>query len=557
MGAFRSFGPAFLGLKALGKESFFWDTKSMKDFMTKIISLFLSLFLFLSTGSAYAQNVQSPFLPSKSAVSSTVSAVENLNNYFVHKYGAKQEKGREKFLFDMSLQKMKEDFERNGYVSVCDYAKVMMHPAYLDGLSADEVSEVVYYGHFVARNGYNGEEKCIENIEGAVQSFLNTKYDEESAYFKEDGFLLLASAALAKSRLFQHKIEDQVFNRIEHSSSYPRWATELMYLLVQPPAEYNVAAWSIDYRERFENRLERLVRKFNRLKDHDTDYYMPGVPCNDVFCITNQGALISLFAQTNNYLSMKNDDNIFKQMVSTGGLNFLGRGDRPAFSDKGETFYLHHVTPGTDGKGNMVASFNGEQHLVLYTLLLSLFISYSSRQSTEEASALMKDFVAGYLNTDAEGKFASYLYIPLQAMRMAKILGDTYSLSGWEKEEEFLQNKISSVLNSGYTGAVICNYVQATCEVATEWVAVGEALGLFFKGGKVVVKAVSNKIIQVLPAKVLFNLGAAQIITKQAFKWGRKNIQSLLSRYGWKVAAGAGSAALLTGDESLRQAATY
>ena len=522
----------------------------MKNFTKKFLSLFLVSIYSLSL---YAQNMGNPFFPTYSSSTISSANIQHFEQYLQKKNSLFSQQG---------LVGLRSDFEADGNVDACRYQEVMENSLYLSELKGEEIEEIVYYGHFLYPYGAENEE-CTENIKSMVRNFLNSSYDEKSRFFQRDGLMLLIASALARHPAFKWSIENAAFEQVDLAASQPvtshraRWAAELLYLLAQDPVELDIPVRSLQSRETFERRLEKQIRKFNRIKDYRTDYYVPGVPCTDVLSISNQGALISLFGQVNNYLAMKNDDGILKSMVSTGGLNFIGRGNRPAFSDKGETFYLHHVTPGTDGRGNVVDSYNGQAHLVLHTLLTALFVSYSSRTSTQESSALMRNFIESYLDTDSEGHFASYLYIPMQGMRMAKILGDAYSLDGWEKEEAALQNKLYSILKKGYTGSVICNYVQGSCEVIVEWVGVGKLLGWFFKGSAAVVKGAGKGIVRILPAKTVFYLGITQAVTKHSFQWGKRNIKALLSRYGWKVVATGGAAALLTGDEPLRETVSY
>ncbi|MBQ7908705.1 MAG: hypothetical protein IJ311_04330 [Elusimicrobiaceae bacterium] len=525
----------------------------MRNFFQKIGALSLSFLLFFSSCFLHAQEANNYF-PSQfySTPPSVATPIANLQRYLEQ---------QTKSPFREGLGILRTDFEESGFVNACTYARVIADDAYLEELSGEDLAEIVYYGHFVYVSG--SEKKCEQDIKNRIYGLLNSTYDDNGRFFQRNGFLLLVASALGRNQFFKWEIEEMAFEKISLAASNPvtsqraRWAVELVYLLAQDPAEAEVPVRSEASREMFERRLERYIRQFDRLKNYRSDYYVPGVPCNDVLKISNQGSLISLFAQVNNYLSMKHDDNILKQMVSTGGLNFIGRGDRPAFSDKGETFYLHHVTPGTDGRGNVTDSTNGHAHLVLHTLITALFISYSSRASSDESSVLMEEFIDSYLDTDAKGHFASYLYIPLQGMRIAKILGDSYSLFGWDREEAALQNKIHSILKKGYTGTLACNYVQGTCEVVVEWLAVGKLMGWIFRGGKAIVKEAGKGIVRVLPAKTVFQLGVAQAITKHAFKWGKQNIKAFLSRYGWKIAVAGGSAALLTGDEPLRQTVNY
>ncbi len=522
----------------------------MKVFIQKTISLFLS---FLMPALLCAQSwPNGSFSPYSYPISSAVK-LQNFDK-FLESHSPAQWK--------QAIATLHADFEVDGTVDACNYNNVIANPYHMDQLDDQEAEKIVHYGHFI----YAGGEKnsaCAENLKNLIRNFLGSTYNENSPQFKRNGFLLMVAVAMSHNPYFSWDIEDMAFSQVEIAASHPvasdrsRWAAELLYLLAQDPVDLDISARSQVRHELFERRLERIIRKFNKLKDYRSDYYTPGVPCNDVLAISNQGSLISLFAQINNYLSMKNDDHLLKQMVSTGGFNFIGRGDRPAFSDKGETFYLHHVTPGTDGRGNVVDSHNGKAHVILHTLLLALFVSYNSRPSSAEASALMESFIASYLDTDKQGHFASYLYIPLQGMRIAKMLGDAYSLDGWEKEEAALQNKLYSILKDGYTGTVVCNYVQGTCEVVVEWLGVGKILGWIFRGGKAVTKAAANKIINVLPAKVLVHLGAAQVVTKYAFQWSKKNIAILMNRYGWKIVTAGGTAALLTGDERLRETVSY
>ncbi|WP_458401995.1 hypothetical protein [Candidatus Avelusimicrobium sp.] len=458
----------------------------------------------------------------------------------------------------MDLYTLLEIFDKNGFLTPCDYFSIVKDKAYIASLNAEEAELLIYLATFVSQ----AQNSCQENLMFLIRQALESDYDEKAEDFSVLGFYNLMSAAYARSNaLAFNDVMEAALAQGEKMSykGHPcksLWAAELLFLLAQENYDDFGYVMGDSHRHRFERRLEGLIAKYDWVKNSRSDYVMKGIKSSDAWNISNQASLISLFIQANSALSMKEDDSLLKQMVSTGGLNFIGRGEAGRFSDQGEVFYLHHVTPGTDGKGNNPDTENGRRHVVLSRLIQALFLSYDARE-TQESSAKMQQFIRQYMAVNSDGSFAHYLYMPLIGMRLGKLLHNESSLQGWDREEETLQKELHQKLKSGYGWSVACSVVQGSCEVAVEWLGVGELIGGVFKilgwGGRLAGKQIAR----MLPAKALMDLAVVEIAGKAAIRWTRQNVKSALQRYGWKIAVGATAAAAVSSDQSLKDVSTY
>ena len=230
-------------------------------------------------------------------------------------------------------------------------------------------------------------------------------------------------------------------------------------------------------RQNFEERLEEIISQFDWLKNEKAEYLTRfGRSNNEGRGKTNQSVMLSLFAQANNFLSLKDDESFLTSLISTGSFNSLLRKEgEERFSSDGELFYLHHPTPGTDGRGNVADSPNGRRHQILSGLIDALFISYSMRTEFSKASNLMESFVREYIAIRG-GEFKHYLYIPLQAMRAGRALLNDQDARGWAAEAA-LQEELYKNLKEEYGIYVAVAYMQGVSEFAAE-------CGIFWAAGE-------------------------------------------------------------------------
>ena len=458
----------------------------------------------------------------------------------------------------MDLYTLLESFDKNGFLTSCEYFSIVKDREYIASLNAEEAETLIWLATFVSEE----QGGCQGNLMFLIKQAMESDYDENATDFNVQGFYNLMSASYARSNavafndVMEAALEQGEKMSYKGNPCKSIWAAELLFLLAEENYDDFGYVMGAAHRHRFERYLENLIAKYDWVKNSRSDYVMKGIKSSDVWNISNQASLISLFIQANSALSMKDDDSLLKQMISTGGLNFIGRGDAGRFSDHGEVFYLHHVTPGTDGKGNNPDTENGRRHVVLSRLIQALFLSYDTAE-TQESSAKMQQFIRQYMAVNSDGSFSHYLYMPLIGMRLGRVLHNESSLQGWDREEAALQKELHQKLKSGYGWSVACSAVQGSCEVAVEWLGVGELFGGIFKilgwGGKLAGK----QVVKILPAKALMDLAAVEIVGKAAIRWTRQNVKIALQRYGWKVAVAATGVAALSADQPLRNVSTY
>lgn len=406
---------------------------------------------------------------------------------------------------NMTAERVLAELEALGTVDGCLLASVLNDAAYINTLDADQAADLAYAAAYadVTRGS------CDKHLLEAVLPKLNSDYDEKSEDFALKSFYALAAGALGRNRFLWHDVQDWAFKQAAMAagrtdSARRGWGAAVLLDLAQPAVEEDgqLFVMNAGQRREFEARLKQVIRSFDWIKNVQTDYMLPGVKSGKAWSASNQGALIVLFAQANNFFSYKDNmvdpnSSVGKRLVqtghmfiTTGGFNELGRAainaasddaNAARFSDTAEVFYFHTPTPGTDGRGHFADSANGRRHRVLLWLTQALFLSYYTYEPNE-SSALMRQFVRSYLETGADGRFVHYLYVPLQAMRMGKDLHDRSFFEGWDREEESLQTELYEKLKAGYPWSRACTSVQGACEMAGEWMAAGKVFGWVFKG---------------------------------------------------------------------------
>lgn len=551
-------------------EVLLWDTVYMKK-LNQLISLFLGVVFFIASSAPLS--AQEFVLPGLRAVPAQKTAAPLSTQKFILPglRAAKKTSAAEDFLRalrqsafvrrpDMTAQKLIEQAAFQGRMDGQMLAAVLSDDAYIASLDSDTAAELAYYAQFA--DSRDGSFSWTDQLTRVVLGRLGD-YNENAADFPLQAFYAAVAVSLGHNPYMSRAVENWAFEQI-NTAANPMdtarrgWAAAVLADLAVESAD---DVWSAARRERFEWRLEKLIRKFDWLQNARTDYKMTGV--KNVLGATNQGTLIQLFAQANSFFAMKDDDGFVKQMVSAGGLNPVGRalagkeqGDR--FSNTGENFYLHAPTPGTDGKGHFADSVNGRRHFILASLMQALFLSYNTRPR-QESSALMQQFVRGYLTVNADGHFVHYLYIPLSGMRLGTAIHYATSLDGWDKEEAALQKELYAKLKKGYPWDVACTGVQGACEVAAEWLALGKVFGWVFRGIGWGGKAVGRQAVKAMSPRALMNLALIQIAARQGKKavitWSKQTVKSLLKGAGWKATAVIGTGAAVRGDSPRRKTA--
>lgn len=468
----------------------------------------------------------------------------------------------------MTAQSLRAEFDGAGRISGRVLASVLADKQYVLSLSEEEAADLIYIAAFAYFDNRREEEMLLNML----TKELDSAYDQAEPEFTLKYFYAMTVASLGHNPGLYRDVQNWAFGKVQAAyegtddGRAGAWPALVLFFLAQA-AEAEDWPFVMDDNQRwaFEQRLENTVRGFDRLKDLPTDYMLSGVKSGKVWSATNQGALISLFAQINSFFAMEEGANMARQMASTGGFNDLGRtaikgvsntANPTRFNAKKETFYLHVPVPGSDGMGNFVDSPNGRKHQILSLLMQALFSSYNTLPK-QESSVKMQAFIQAYLRTDSEGHFMYYLYIPLQGMRLGAKMHENNFLDGWEPQEAALQAQLYAALKQGYRWKVACTAVQGSCEVAAEWMAIGKLIGGVFKGlgwvgrgaGRAA-KAGGNQLVNALPARALVPLALLEVGSRQAGKtvmlWSRSGINTMLKYVGWREAATAGAVALVS-----------
>lgn len=481
---------------------------------------------------------------------------------------------------DVTLETLLTEYTETFAVDGLRLAAVLNDEKYVQTLSEEEASALIGLIAFARFSGIADARKMVE----AAASKLRVPYDENAQEYPVKMFYVLALAEMGHHSWMWRDVQNWAFAQIKAmtnraSAADKVWAAYVLMYLAYPgeneenifsspyddaqTVQYkkalaaNVWIMDADARWQFEQKIENLIARFSWLQYEQADYFVTGV--KNKVGLANQTALISLFAQASSWFAMQDDDGFIKQMVSTGGLNALGRAamtnekNAPGrFLDDRENFYLHHPVPGTDGKGHFANTPNGQRHLALSLLVQGLMVSYVT-QGTDTGNQLAMAFIRRHMRTDSEGHFVSYLFIALQAIRLCNILFDSASLNGWEKEMGVLQQEMADKLQKGYAWNRVCAGVQGACEVATEWIALGEVIGWVFRGIGKGAGFAGRQVVKALPDRAVFGLAVAQIAVKQGGKtvarWGKTMIHGILGKCGWKAAGtAAGAAVLLRAD---------
>ena len=435
------------------------------------------------------------------------------------------------------------EVNQTGQVDGCRFASVVADTAYIKTLDSDTVAELAWSGIYGDFSGDNSA--CAAALRHEVLERLSAApYDETSSDFPVYSFYALVAIGLGYNWDMHPMVQDWAFEQVDKAARRHSNGREGMWaalVLNNMAPELEVAdrgeAYFMSRRERFEfeRKLEQAIYSYDWLQRQDADYFSPHIKGNYK---DNQSVLLQLFSQANSWFASRDDDSLLKSMVTTGGLNGLGRGENVRrFSDEAESFYLHHPTPGTDGRGHWADSDNGRKHQILALLIQAISVSYASHDAYyDDGAELMKEFVERALETHPAG-FKHYLYIALHGMRNGKALFDTASLYGWEREEKALQTELYDKIKKHYRAFAVMADLQGGFEVAAEWEIIGKLLGGVLKGIGAGGKAVGNAIIGRMSARGLMNLAVVEMAGRQAIKVSKAGMKSFMKKAGWKAVA--------------------
>lgn len=475
---------------------------------------------------------------------------------------------------NMTAQSLRAEFDGAGRISGRVLASVLADKQYVLSLSEEEAADLIYIAAFAYFDSRQEEEMLLKT----VTKELNGVRDPRTADFALKTFYVTAAAALGRHQWLWRDVQDWAFKQVNNAAPLlgpgnASWAAEVLFMLAAGNEEQKGLFYMTQQlREQFEERLRQSIRRYDWMKDMGTEYIMRGVEKLPFSEHSNQGALISLFAQVDSFFSYSKmselpnsqtpwyskatngTKNVLKMFTSAGGFNEVGRAiissenkNPQAFSKYNETFYFHAVTPGTDGNGFFTTTPMGQRHQTVSRLITALFVSYYMREK-DESSALMEDFVRGYLTTDEKNKFQHYLYMPLQGMRVGSQMHDKSWLDGWERQERALLEELFAKLNRGYKYNVVMTGTQGLIEVIGEWKVAAKLLAVVSRGVGAVAKAGGRQIAKALPDPAYAYLAVLQVGGRRAghavAAWNRQHIRVILRSVGWKGGAAAGAGAI-------------
>ncbi len=424
-------------------------------------------------------------------------------------------------------------------------AAILQNQTYLSSLQLEQVQDLALA--FAQADGYAEKLRNVLFSQIDLLSVQNVQLKKEEAKNQKQidtttqllAFYTMAAASLGHHPQHNKAVLEWAFSKVEkaaldsYSTQTAVWPSTALLSLAAGAMEGD---WPYimgqRQREQFELRLERVIRQFDWIKDQQTDYSFKGFEKRSWRNLTNQGVLITLFLQANNFFVSKDNENALKSWFVTGGL----KNHELRFANDGSTFYISHPTPGTDGKGNFAESVNGRRHHILTQLVYALCVSYATRPGTE-ASDLVKKFTRRYFETDQDGNFLHYLGIALQSMRAGRELLENSFLEGWQAEEQALQKELYEKLKKRYKVSLTLTYIQGGSEVAAIWEVfylACETVGVVAPG---VAKFAQKTLFKMLPVRAGLGLIAFDISVKHIMRFTGNSMRSFLQSYGWKMAA--------------------
>ena len=457
----------------------------------------------------------------------------------------------------LTVESLMSELDNTGRVNACRLATVVADTDYVRSLDEDGISALATSFVYADSQGNGCGNILKQQILGALSK---VNYDETAADFALNSFYAMAAVCMGYNPALQADVQDWAFGQVEAASARTSstrkgiWAALVLSNLAAASEFEEDATYimSVQERKAFEEKLKQVIAQYDYLKNEKADYLVAGVKGN-ISHKDNQTVMLQLFAQVNSFFATKEEDSALKGFITTGGLNGIGRGEEDArFSQAAESFYLHHPTPGTDGKGHWADTANGRKHQILALLVQGLSLSYAAHPQ-QEGAHLLALFVKDYLKRAPQGGFAHYLFVPLHAMRNGKILFDGMSLlDGWS-DEKVLQAQLYQTLKKDYGIIVGMTFAQGAAEVAAEWEIIGKVLGLGIRGIGAGGKAISKAVLSRMSARGLMNLAIVELTGRQAVKVSKAGIKTFMHRAGWKAVAAGGVAVAVGSDISKHQ----
>ena len=428
----------------------------------------------------------------------------------------------------LTVESLAEEMDGTGSVNACHLAAVAGDKNYLSSLGEEDQSLLSTLFTYVDIYGTGCASALMRETLGALTS---APYDEKDPEFLLNTFRAMSAINMGYNIGMHEEVYRWAVKQVERASMHTSdgregvWAALVLSNLgsVWDETDPSVYTMSSSERKQFEAKLKEMIAGLDYLKNEKADYFIKGVKGNYK---TNQTVLLQLFAQANSWFATKEDNSTLHSFVTTGGLNAIGNGGDPnkRFSDSAESFYLHHPTPGTDGRGHWADTANGRKHHILALLVQGLSLSYATYEG-EEGSGLLTQFVKEYIKTDSRLGFTQYLFVPLYAMRDGKEFFFSQSLFGWDNEEKALQEELYAGIKHNYKLIVGMTFAQGASEVYTEWHVIGKVFGLAGKYiFKPIGKGISKTWVKYMPKRarvVLRNVVTAP--KKGAYKVAGKN----------------------------------
>ena len=486
----------------------------------RIKPLFIALFLAVGCVAAQAQLPAASSLPSKQVFSGPSLAHISM-----------QIPTRE----DMTAEDIFEQVEDIGAVDACLLLSVVADRDYIETLDEYSLNSLANTFAYVDLH----QSPCKPIISRLILDTLaQAQYDEMSEDFWFYDFYAKAATCLGYNLDFYDSLLSWAFEQVERAAMRTNngtegaiWAAMVLSNMAVRHENDEGDIYTIPWpaRIKFEQRLRDIIAQYDYLKNESADYLLPRIKNGGIVDKTNQTVLVQLFAQVNNFFSYKRAGSQLQVFWTTGGFNDMLRPqDVSSFSDATEGFYLHHPTPGTDGRGNWADSPNGRKHQILALLLQGLASSYVTHER-EEAAELFSSFVKQYIKPAPQGGFAHYLFVSLHMMRFGKKLLPTSA--EWREEEKRLQEQLYKTLKREYSIVPVMTTVQGGAEVGSELVLFD---GVFKVVGKIVVKPVAKGIgklwVKYMPKRTRVALRRNTI--ERAYKLVGKNFKQS-KHYRW------------------------
>ena len=447
---------------------------------------------------------------------------------------------------NLTAEDIFDEINETGAVDACRLASLVSDSDYLKTLDEDRISAVA--DAFAYASADKGCKVALLRL--VTVPLSNAVYDETSADFPMNAFYAMSAVALGYNPYFQQEVREWAFGQVTHSSLRSSRGHEGVWgalvlnntVLELEDASGEVYRMSAQERKETEARLRAVIAQFDWLKYERADYLTPHIKSSDIWNKDNQTVLLQLFAQVNGFVAKA------RESLTFGG-NILGSTD---FSSDMKNFYLHHPTPGTDGRGHWANSPNGRKHQTVALLVQALALSYSANGDPAETSAKLISFIREYTKTaPVRGGFAHYLFMALHALRNGDALLDDTNINGWEAGQA-AKTDLYKTIRKEYPLIIGINAAQGAAETTVEWEVVGGVFVGIFKGIGLGGKAIGRAVVNKLPAQTLMNLAAVEIRAQHALRVSKAGIKAFMKKAGWKAVAAGGTVAAVSTDSARR-----